>query len=111
MLQYNGLYVSDLQGERENMYYSYIRFYEDGMVIQVSSIGNPSEVIRWFHRDNSDLSRGFFAAEDNRIHFAVTSESGVVVYTGEFTDAQLKLSFYSHINGNTDFEEYGFVAV
>jgi hypothetical protein len=110
MLQYNGLYVSRERDNGGSKYYTYLRFYEDGLVMKSSSTGTPQEVIGWLHRDRPNRAKGFFQTQDNKIHFAVTSQSGVIVYEGEIRGNRLNLNSYSHINGHTASEEYVFVA-
>ena len=34
------------------VFFDYLRFYEDGRVINCVSSGTPEQVIRWFYRDN-----------------------------------------------------------
>jgi hypothetical protein len=117
MVQYDGLYVSCVASESGgDKYYSYIRFYEDGLVLDVVSSGTPRQVIKWLHRDAHNQSKGFFATYKDalfkeKIHFATTSQQGVVVYMGEITGDQLKLHSYSHINGYTASQEYKFKAL
>lgn len=51
MLRFDGLYYAL---EEEEGYSYYFRFYEDGVVISVTSTGNSVQVARWFYRENPD---------------------------------------------------------
>jgi hypothetical protein len=100
MVQYSGIYVSDEHFDHENdlKYYRYLRFYADGVVLEVTSMGQPHEVVRWFERDNPRVAKGFFATNEEGVtHFAVTTEYGVVVFEAEFQGERLCVDIYSHI--------------
>lgn len=90
--------------------HSYLRFYPDGTVIESSIRGEPSiEVKSWFDKSDPTISTGQFNLFGNRIEFSVTSEAGIVEYSGEILNDNLRLHFVSHINGNYGDDDYGFV--
>ncbi len=54
MLRFDGLYVGPPRQTPGDamVFFDYLRFYEDGWVINCVSSGTPEQVIRWFYRDN-----------------------------------------------------------
>ncbi|MEO8287379.1 MAG: hypothetical protein ABI670_13220 [Chloroflexota bacterium] len=56
MLRFDGLYQApaDLSKAEPVDYFDYLRFYEDGWVIDCTSSGTPEQVIAWFYRDNPE---------------------------------------------------------
>lgn len=120
MLRYNGLYVSDIPwvNSTESSYFSYLRFYEDGFVIQVTSSGTPEQLTSWFNKENPVNSKGLYYHStpyrdepDEKLHFAVVSAEGVVGYMGEVVNDQLILRSYSLINDHSDTKTFSFVVV
>ena len=120
MLRYNGLYVSDTPwiDSTETSYFSYLRFYEDGFVIQVTSSGTPEQLASWFNRENPVNSKGLYRHiepyrddREEKLHFAVVSAEGVVGYMGDIVNGQLILRSYSLINDHSDTKTFSFVAV
>jgi hypothetical protein len=107
-INYNGIY----QSEKVNDYWGYLRFYDDGTVIAVSSTGTPKEISRWFNKENSErieFSTGHYTIENHIITFSVTSSRGTVDYEGIILDDTLILDSYSHINEYQDSQQYDFV--
>jgi hypothetical protein len=75
MLRFDGLYVGPpkTSGRSSEPYCDYLRFYEDGWVINCVSMGTPEQVIRWFYRDNPTqvaLLRGRFNLQGDYICFS-----------------------------------------
>jgi hypothetical protein len=104
------------------VYFGYLRFYADGMVIDCSSIGTPEQVIRWFDRDNPDqrsLLRGSYETDGNEISFSpelIDQDEGQEIvmridYRGHIKDGgdTLELSVASRINGYAHEEVYRYV--
>jgi hypothetical protein len=55
------------------VFFDYLRFYEDGLVIKCVSLGTPEQVIRWFYRENpeqSSLLRGPHTLNGDEITFS-----------------------------------------
>jgi len=109
-VKYDGIYFQD-QGVMDfgNGYrfrvWGAIRFFEDGIVTEVSlssevSERDPSDFIKkltWFNREYE--SRGVYTIKGNQISFSINSTSGIVDYAGIIMDDELLLNSYSHING------------
>ena len=93
ILRFDGLY----QNGCENYFY-YLRFFEDGQVVQVSSTGTPEEVSRWLKRGYE--RSGTYALMGDRISFAIVSPVGRVRYSGVILNSEtLRLDSHSEING------------
>ncbi len=104
-LHYDGVYQSD----RTEDYYSYLRFYPDGTVINVSSTGQPNDLRQWFAKGHDGVSSGKVKLKDKRISFSALSSKGTVDYDGELEGNQLRLHSYSHINEHRRSGLYVFV--
>ena len=108
-LQFNGIYQSEIFN---NEYWQYFRFYEDGIVIAVSSTGTPSDIADWFKKENiesKDLSHGEYKIDDSELVFSIISVNGTVDYEGEIQENILTLDFYSHINDTQGTRTYTFL--
>lgn len=78
-------------------YSSYLRFFADGKVVGVSSIGTPSQVGQWLNHDYESF--GFYTIKDGTVSFRITSSSGQVRYSGRVLKNAIELNITSHING------------
>ncbi|MGH9300112.1 MAG: hypothetical protein ACRDZT_09360 [Acidimicrobiales bacterium] len=104
---FNGVYRA-MHGD----YSSYLRFYADGVVLEVGSTGSPTDVGQWLGRDRDDLGRGRYTLNGSTVRFAVTSGAGTVDYEGNVDESgRLELRSHSHINGHRSQNEYSFVHV
>jgi hypothetical protein len=56
LLRYDGVYRTS-QFKDGVLYYKYLRFYPDGMVIGVSSVGGPEEIQKWFSSSNPRVGK------------------------------------------------------
>ena len=111
MLKFDGLYASKLAVDPVFVSFSYLRFYQDGTVLETTVAGARSaDIMSWFHRSNDTVGQGHYSLSGNSIEFAVRSESGVVDYWGKIVGDELHLEFLSHINGNRGNDEYSFIA-
>jgi hypothetical protein len=92
---------------------TYLRFYSDGRVIEVSSTGSPQDLVDWFHWHSDSASRGMFFVLGQEIALTSTSEYGTVAYCGRIISPHsLMLGHYSFINGYIAHERgYEFVEV
>lgn len=100
---------------------SYVRFFPDGTVMQVSvsSTGTTEGVARLL-KPESDNSKGkvlmtrgkeehTYVLEGTTVKFSTQSTEGVVEYEGTVDGDKLRLNWTSRINGATGSEEYTFV--
>ncbi len=124
MLRCDGLYVTGVVTDDSGMpFRQYLRFYEDGAVLAVSSIGTPEEVAGWCVRGGRYLSRGEYTLEGGRLTFTTNSEyedrsdppagheaSVIVDYEGTVSGNALTLHSSSHFNGYEETQDYAFVA-
>jgi hypothetical protein len=112
-VRFDGVYKSEPQSEpgiTEKHYY-YIRFYQDGRVITVSSSGTPDQIKTWFSTSNENVSRGSYKIEDKHISFSTAYQAVTVSYEGEIeSPTRLKLNSTS-TNGNKATETYEFTAI
>ncbi len=113
LLRFDGVYKSEInQTDPDLEYWQYIRFYEDGTVITVSSTGNPTEIDSWFRKELSiqkGFSRGQYEIKGSEIIFSSTSEAGTVDYNGTIHEKAVDLYSFSHISGNKSKKKYSFV--
>jgi len=110
-LHYGGLYLSVSFNPVWGGSGSYLRFYEDGTVLQVSSTGKPEEVAVWFNKTHPYSSKGQYKVDGTMLEFTVTSEEGTVDYAGIINGDELTLEMYSHINGYKRTEVYTFIKI
>lgn len=109
MLRYDGIYQSEKKVSGTTGYWYYIRFYPDGTVIKVSSIGQPENLRNWFSKEDQSMSVGKFIIKNKHISFSTTSSYGTVDHTGLIDGNKLRLDSYSHINQNRETNNYVFV--
>lgn len=112
-VHFDGLYQSEQVGKGRDKSWSYIRFFPNGLVITVSSTGEPRHLKQWFDKNyprTKYASSGRFTVEGRHIKFISTSSSGTVDYEGEIIASSLILRSHSHINGNRAVREYKFVS-
>jgi peptidyl-prolyl cis-trans isomerase B (cyclophilin B) len=106
-IRFDGLYRC-----RRTDYSAYLRFYPDGVVISVSSTGEPEQVAKWFTesgRKSARYSRGTYAIRGPSLVFSTTSSSGTVDFTGTIRPDALFLRLFSHINYTHHTYHYTFV--
>lgn len=111
-LQYDGVYMSNEHKSGNISYRTYIRFYQDGDVIRISSTGSPTDLRKWFSKENQNqwLFRGKISTiEGNRISFSVRDNKGSIDYSGQIEGDTINLSSYSHMNKNQSNDIYSFV--
>jgi len=107
VLRFDGVY----QSEKTEDYFHYVRFYDDGTVITVSTTGTPQQIKKWFDRKKADLSRGTYMITGTRIVFASESKEGVVDYDGRLKGEAIDVRVYSHINQHSGSHALKFVEV
>lgn len=106
-LRFDGLY----QAQMKDGDYSYLRFFEDGMVKVVGTGGTPEQIAKWLTREHAHSGTGTFAITGTRIRFTSDSRSGRVDYDGWIKDDSIELNWYSHINQRRGAYQYKFVQV
>jgi hypothetical protein len=95
-IQYDGVYILSYGG---GFVIEYLRFYENGIVIDVASTGRPEEIKEWFNSDNMDIGMGKYKIDGEKISFSTKSPEGSIDYMGDITTNGLVLSSHSNING------------
>jgi hypothetical protein len=88
--------------------WKYIRFFERGVVLTVTSTGAPEQVRTWLVPGGSQ-SEGTFQVVAGKVSFRSTDRYGTVEYEGVLLDGQrIRLRWNSLINGNTGEDTYLF---
>jgi hypothetical protein len=87
----------------------YLRFYEDGTVLDVDSTGTPEKVAQWFKKGHPAPSQGTYRRNGATLKFSTRSSAGVVDYAGEVGQDVLRLQMHSRINGFKATATYTFV--
>lgn len=102
--RFDGLYLC-----RDDAYLSWLRFYEDGLVLQVTtSAATPEQVARWMHPTHPHLWSGRWSLDDDRLTFTATNSYGSVEYDGYVQGDTLVLGYVSRINGHRGQGEWSF---
>jgi hypothetical protein len=109
-LRFDGVYQSTPKKAGSGSgYWGYLRFYQDGTVVDVSTTGRPDEIRDWFNRDHPRVSRGKVTAQGEQISFASVSAEGTVDYSGRVEGGKLHMDTHSHINQHKANTVYTFV--
>jgi hypothetical protein len=97
LLRLDGIYQSDLQTNEAtaDKSTSYLRFYSDSTVINVSSSGTPQQIKSWFVKGHENVSQSTYHITGNHLTFAVDN----VLYDGEIVSRD-KLQLHTHSNSN-----------
>lgn len=98
----DGLYECTYEG-----YTNFMRFFNDAVVVSVSTTGKAAQVVNWLNYDFDN--RGKYVVVDSHIAFSCTSDQGTVDYEGTLTGNGMDLSIHSHINGHRERVRYRFV--
>lgn len=107
-LSYDGYYRT--QADSLNPFRYYLRFYEDGTVISITTAGKPENLLRWFKKGHESVATGNYILKDNTISFTLTSKEGKVSYEGVlYPENKLVLNVKSLINKYEAREEYYFL--
>ena len=110
-LRYDGVYFKTgmlRPGHDQAVNYTYLRFFENGMVYRVQTASKPDQVARWLTPSRMD-GRGKYKVKGTALYF--TTHTGGVEYSHEgyiFQDT-LKLSTYTAQNENMFEETFYFV--
>jgi len=110
-LRTDGLYrraawpVPTNDGTQES--WSYLRFYADGTVLSVTSIGKEHQVANWFTKGHSGVGQGQYVRDGATITFSVQGAE----YEGTVGVDELRLTSFRQNNGNCAEESYDFIAL
>lgn len=109
-LRYDGVYLDESE---DTFGISYLRFYESGEVINVTSSSDSKPFIAsWFNKENAldfdYLSKGTFNITDRKISFVSSSSAGDVIYKGVVRPEKIILKIESKINGHKSEKDYTF---
>ncbi|MEL6972470.1 MAG: hypothetical protein AAFZ63_21165 [Bacteroidota bacterium] len=80
-------------------YYKYLRFYEDGTAVGVTSTGTPRKVVQWLNKEHEDISSGTYQVRRDSVFMTLTNTAGSVVYKGWISGRKIRMSTESLING------------
>lgn len=94
---------------REGSESYYLRFYDDGSVITVTSSGTSKQIAKWFDKSLKDVSNGHYTLTGTHIKFSSTDSHGTVDYEGDIQNDQIELKTFSHINSFTGNQVYMFI--
>ena len=97
-LKFNGVYYYE-----KTEYTNYFRFYDNGTVIGLTSIGEYNEEIlkNWSYEYYNDII-GNYTIENNRIKFSTYSGNNIIEYVGIIIDDKIILNSHSYINGKDE---------
>jgi len=108
-LRFDGLY-----GDRSEEFVfgiRYLRFYEDGTVLSVTSEGSPEQVGKWLNKSHAHALKGQYTLQGAQIRFVLESPLGKIEYEGNVKEDSLELKWYSHITGYRGTSTYTFTRV
>lgn len=111
LLRFDGLYTSKDQNDIGK---KFIRFYEDGEVLAVSTDATGAtvpQVMSWLTKEGAsvqDYPRGTFTRNGKQVRFSTMTKYGEVRYEGEIDGEELKLDVHSLINGRRSRCKYMF---
>jgi len=110
-LRHDGVYFNS-----DDETHRYIRFYDDGIVISVSTFseGAHSDILNWFNRENAEdfkhFSIGAYEVSERTINFHTESSAGRVNYTAIIRPNTLHIKSESLINGHKSDADYEFIS-
>jgi hypothetical protein len=95
---FNGIYYYETEG-----YTTYLRFYPDGNVISLTSIGkyNNDVLINWSIEYYSDAI-GKYQIHNGNITFEIITAGGSIEYSGSVKNEYLILNSHSNINNHEE---------
>jgi hypothetical protein len=113
-IRFDGFYQTKAYIDKEDndTTYSYLRFYADGKVIEVTSEGTALDLKDWFNLNMKNPSVGNYKIRGKRMNFSTTSGAGTVIYKGKIKNKHFLISkSKSLINSYKEKEEYYFISV
>ena len=76
----------------------YFRFYPDGSVVSLLSMGTPIEVAKFIRRNLEESGNGTYSISGDRLNFRVTTRHGSTIYSGKVHGDSLALRSYGSIS-------------
>lgn len=109
-VRFDGIYKSDLRTNKANgdQSISYLKFYNDGTVITVSSSGTPEQISKWFEKGHEGVSDGRYTVQQNDISFTSTGNGISVEYSGKIANKELLQLHLKSLSAESDIA-YSFV--
>ncbi len=105
-LRLDGLYTAPA-GE----YSEFLRFYDDGTVLAVTSSGTAADVAGWLDADFRRCMKGTYRVEGSRLVVNVAGPDGGVEFAGDLAGSVLRLARTDRTTGRRALAEYGFEPV
>ena len=106
-LRYDGYYTT--LADSLNPFRYYLRFYEDGTVINYCTAGNPATLLKWFSKNDQSSLKGRYTLKDTVLNFSVKNKEGEIMYAGNLLPGnRLWMSVKSMLNKYEAKEEYFF---
>lgn len=103
----DGIYQA--ASENGDRFQKYVRFFDEGVALTVTSSGNPEQVRRWLV-PGAGQSEGSYRVVARTISFVSADTHGAVEFEGlVLDDTRIRLRWHSRINGNTGEDTYEFV--
>ncbi len=87
----NGVYRSNIKLKHSRLYWEYLKFVNDSIVISVSTTGNIKEIKDWFHQGHDGVSVGKYSIVADSIFFYTTYATSSVLYRGKIIKNRLNL--------------------
>ena len=105
-LLFDGIYKAD-----EGEFSYYLRFYDDGTVIEVGQphATNPDSLTYWFRKGVPTLASGKYEVVGDQVNFSTSNSSGTVDFQGSIGLQNLVLDVHSRINNSKRKLEFRFV--
>jgi len=111
-VHYDGIYQTKvLENEATGDTYRYfLRFYDDGTVVSVTSSGTAKDIKKWFKKGHENVNEGEYEVDGDDISFTTSGPGVEVEYSGTIKDKNtLQLESVSSSNGNKQKVRYSFV--
>jgi hypothetical protein len=110
-LRFDGLYRSTVGNSKGGSSNGYLRFYEDGVVLSVSSNGQAEQVAKWLGKSYLGAGKGVISLSGASVKFTTETDDGSVDYEGTIQGDTLRLKMHSNINGHNADKTFDFVPV
>jgi len=110
-LDLNGIYqTKKLENDQGDAYRYFLKFYEDGTVIRVTSSVTAEDIKGWFKRGHENVGEGEYEMTGDDISFTTTGKNGEMQYEGKIKDkATLSLRSKSAENDEEEVVTYKLV--